>query len=223
VDAKTRLSRDRIAQLIARDLKPGSYVNLGIGIPTKVAAYLDPRDEIILHSENGILGFKELEEGQPQDVDLLNASKGFLQLIVGTSICDQATSFAMMRGGHLDATVLGAFQVASNGDVANWITDLNAVPAVGGAMDLVVGAKSVIIAMEHTTRDGQPRLLESLTYPVTGLGVVTSVYTDMAIIDVVPDVGFVVRAQARDVSEDALRAATGAPLRFAEKIERLDY
>lgn len=215
------LSRDRIAQIIAGDIAPGSYVNLGLGIPTLVAKYLDASKEIILHSENGILGLEDLKPGQPADMDLINASKGYIQLVLGSSICDQSLSFAMMRGGHLDATVLGAFQVSAGGDIASWSTGGNGVPGIGGAMDLVAGARKVIVAMEHTTRGGEPRLLDACTLPLTGKAAVDRVYTDMAIIDVDPEHGFVVRAMAESVSREALQAATGAPLTFAQDIATL--
>lgn len=220
--AENRLSRERVAQIIAQDIAPGSYVNLGLGIPTLVARYLDPTKEIVLHSENGILGLRDLEPGQPQDQDLINASKGYVQMVTGTSISDQSLSFAMMRGGHLDATVLGAFQVSSSGDIASWSTGDDGVPGIGGAMDLVAGARRVIVAMEHTTRKGEPRLLDACTFPLTGKGVVSTVYTDMAILDVEHERGFVVRALARGISREALQAASGARLAFAPTVETLD-
>lgn len=214
-----KISRDRVAQLVAADIPPGSYVNIGLGMPTLVAKYLDPDKEIILHSENGILGIEDVTPGDPGDEDLINASKAHLQLIRGASICDQSLSFAMMRGGHLDATILGAFQVASNGDIASWATDdTEAVPGIGGAMDLVAGARKVIVVMEHTTKDGKPKLLRACTFPLTGKEAVDVVYTDMAIIDVDPERGFVVRAMAEGLSRQALQDATEAPLTFSHEL-----
>jgi len=214
-----KLSRDRVAQQVAADIPPGSYVNIGLGMPTLVARYLDPAKEIILHSENGILGIEDVTPGDPGDEDLINASKARLQLIRGASICDQSLSFAMMRGGHLDATILGAFQVSCDGDIASWATDdTDAVPGIGGAMDLVAGARKVIVVMEHTTRDGRPKLLRACTFPLTGKGAVDVVYTDMAIIDVDPARGFVVRAMAEGLSREALQAATDAPLQYADDV-----
>ncbi|CAM3585283.1 3-oxoadipate CoA-transferase [Bordetella sputigena] len=214
-----KLSRDRVAQQVAADIPPGSYVNIGLGMPTLVAKYLDPAKEIILHSENGILGIEDVTQGDPGDEDLINASKARLQLIPGASICDQSLSFAMMRGGHLDATILGAFQVSPEGDIASWATDdADAVPGIGGAMDLVAGARKVIVVMEHTTRDGRPKLLRSCSFPLTGKGVVDVVYTDMAVIDVDPQRGFVVRAMAEGLTRDALQAATEAPLSYADDL-----
>ena len=219
-----KLSRHRLAQIVASEIPDGSYVNVGLGIPTLVARYLDPSKEVILHSENGILGLRGLREGEDGDVDLINASKEHVQLVPGSSICEQATSFAMMRGGHLDATILGAFQVAPNGDIASWSTgDPEAVPGIGGAMDLVAGAKRVIVTMEHTTRDGQPKLLERCVFPLTGCGVVTSVYTDLVAIDVVQGTGFVVRGLAEGVSREQVQRVTGAPLHWADHVSVLTY
>lgn len=214
-----KLSRDRVAQLTAQDIAPGSYINIGLGIPTLVPKYLDPEKEIVLHSENGILGIEGLMPGDEGDEDLINASKQRLQLIRGSSIVDQSLSFAMMRGGHLDATILGAFQVAMNGDIASWSTGAeDDIPGIGGAMDLVAGARRVIVVMEHLARNGTPKLLKSCTYPLTGLGVVTNIYTDLAIIDVDPTEGFVVRGIAEGLTREELQAATDAPLKFADEV-----
>lgn len=219
-----KLSRHRLAQIVAAEIPDGSYVNVGLGIPTLVARYLDPSKEVILHSENGILGLRGLYAGEAGDVDLINASKEHVQLVPGSSICEQSTSFAMMRGGHLDATILGAFQVAPNGDIASWSTgDPDAVPGIGGAMDLVAGAKRVIVTMEHITRDGQPKLLEQCVFPLTGCGVVTSVYTDLVAIDVVPGTGFVVRGLAEGISREQVQRVTGAPLHWADHVAVLTH
>jgi 3-oxoadipate CoA-transferase beta subunit len=214
-----KLSRDRVAQLTAQDIAPGSYINIGLGIPTLVPNYLDPAKEVILHSENGILGLEGLAPGDDGDDDLINASKQRVQLIQGSSIVDQSLSFAMMRGGHLDATILGAFQVAMNGDIASWSTGAeDDIPGIGGAMDLVAGARRVIVVMEHLARNGAPKLMKSCTYPLTGLAVVTNIYTDMAIIDVDPSRGFVVRGIAEGLTREELQAATDAPLIFADEV-----
>lgn len=219
-----KLSRHRLAQIVAAEIPDGSYVNVGLGIPTLVARYLDPSKEVILHSENGILGLRGLSPGETGDIDLINASKEHVQLVPGSSICEQATSFAMMRGGHLDATILGAFQVAANGDIASWSTgDPSAVPGIGGAMDLVAGAKRVIVTMEHLTRDGQPKLMERCQFPLTGCGVVTSIYTDLAAIEVVPGTGFLVRGLAEGVSREQLAAATAARLHWPEHVAVLTH
>ncbi|WP_354676687.1 3-oxoacid CoA-transferase subunit B [Cupriavidus plantarum] len=222
IEQSRKLSRDAVAQRVADDIAPGSYVNIGLGMPTLVARYLDPKKEIVLHSENGILGIGDLTPGDEGDEDLINASKARVQLILGSSICDQSLSFAMMRGGHLDATILGAFQVASNGDIASWATDdTEGVPGIGGAMDLVAGARKVIVVMEHTTREGKPRLLERCTFPLTGKGSVDVVYTDLAMIAVDPDKGFVVQAMVEGMTPEALQAVTEARLTFADTLIRL--
>lgn len=207
-----RLSREEITQLVAGDIPDGSVVNLGIGMPTLVSNYLPEDREIILHSENGILGMGKVAVGADIDSDLINASRQPVTLIAGASISEHSVSFAMMRGGHLDYTVLGGFQVAANGDLANWITDADdAIPAVGGAMDLAVGARQVYVTMDHCTRDGKPKILNHCTYPLTGIGVVDRIYTDLAVIDVTPT-GLTVHAVLEGVSIEALQSVTEAPL-----------
>jgi len=208
----TPLTRAEIAYLVAHDLPDGAYVNLGIGMPTMVSDYLPTDREIILHSENGILGSGRPAVGDEIDPDLINASRTPVTLLPGAAITEHTVSFAMMRGGHLDYSILGGFQVGANGDLANWITNApDAIAAIGGAMDLAVGAKRVIVMMEHVARDGSHKLLEHVTYPPTGLGVVDHVYTDLAIIDVTQQ-GFVVRAMVEGLTLDALAKCSGAPL-----------
>jgi 3-oxoadipate CoA-transferase beta subunit len=207
-----RLTRDEMARAVACDIPEGSYVNLGIGIPTLVAKHLPEDREVILHSENGIVGMRMDANPQRPDTSMLNAGKQQIVLLPGSSIVDHTTSFAMMRGGHIDITVLGAFQVSAAGDIANWDTgDSNSIPAVGGAMDLVVGARRVVVVMEHVTKDGAPKLVERCTYPLTGMKVVDTIYTDLAIIDVRPE-GFVLRAVVDGLSVDELQQKTGARL-----------
>lgn len=209
------LTRDQLAQVVAADIPPNSYVNLGIGMPTLVAKFLKSDQGVILHSENGILGMIGLPEGQPRDVDLINASREAVSLTPGASITDHVVSFSMMRGGHLDVTILGGFQVSATGDLANWDTgEPDAIGAVGGAMDLVVGAKQVFVMMQHVDKDGRHKLVEQCSYPLTGLGVVTRVYTDLAILDVT-DKGFVVRAMIEGMDLPALQEKSGAPLAMA--------
>lgn len=210
-----RLSRAAMARIVAHDIPEGSCVNLGIGMPTLVSDQLPPDREIILHSENGILGVGPVIREGATDPDLINASKEPIRLLTGASISDHAVSFAMMRGGHIDITVLGAFQVSARGDLANWSTgEPDAIPAVGGAMDLVAGAARVFVMMEHTTRDGQPKIVGHCAYPLTGLGVIDRIYTDLAVIDVTPD-GLVVGALVEGLSLADVQARTGAPLRLA--------
>jgi len=209
-----KLSRERLAQIVAGDIAPGSYVNLGIGMPTLVADCLPPERGVILHSENGILGMTRLPEGEPVDVDVINATKEPVALLPGASITDHVVSFSMMRGGHLDLTVLGAFQVSQAGDLANWDTGSpDSIPAVGGAMDLAAGARRVLAMMQHVDRDGAPKIVPECTYPLTGRGVVDRIYTDLAVIDVTAQ-GLVVRAMVQGLDRAALQAATAVPLIF---------
>jgi 3-oxoadipate CoA-transferase beta subunit len=209
------LTRKDIARLVAQDISDGSFVNLGIGIPTLVAEFLPSDRDIILHSENGILGMGPRNPDVTPDLDLVNPSKEYVGLVQGASVCDSVLSFTMMRGGHLDLTVLGAFQVSGKGDLANWQTDaVDAIPGVGGAMDLAIGAKRVFVMMEHTTRDGDPKILESCSFPLTGKSVVDRIYTDLAIIDVTAD-GLIVRSLVDGLTLEQLQSATGVPLQLA--------
>lgn len=208
----TSLNRVQIAKLVAQTLPDGVYVNLGIGMPTLVADYLPEDREIILHSENGILGMGRTAIDHEIDYDIINASRTPITLLEGASITEHTNSFAMMRGGHLDYSILGGFQVAVNGDLANWITDApDAIAAIGGAMDLAVGAKNVIVMLDHTTRDGQPKLLNACTYPLTGISVVDWVYTDLAVIEV-KDNAFHVHAMVDGLSLEDLQAKTEGKL-----------
>jgi len=207
-----RISRQDLAARIAADIPDGSYVNLGIGAPTLVANYLPEDQEIILHTENGMLGMGEAPEPANVDPDLINAGKQAVTAQLGAAFFHHADSFGMMRGGHLDVCVLGAFQVASNGDLANWSTGApGAIPAIGGAMDLAIGAKSVYVMTDLLTKTGESKLVGRCTYPLTGVGCVTRVYTDHAVIDVVEE-GFAVRETFGDNTVHSLRELTGLPL-----------
>ncbi|WP_370288260.1 3-oxoacid CoA-transferase subunit B [Nocardioides sp.] len=187
------LTTDELAALIARDVPEGAYVNLGIGQPTRIADHLPPERGVVLHTENGMLGMGPAAVGDEIDPDLTNAGKVPVTELPGASYFHHADSFAMMRGGHLDVCVLGAFQVSFGGDLANWHTGApGAIPAVGGAMDLAIGAKQVFVMMSLFAKDGAPKLVPACTYPLTGVGCVTRVYTDLAVIDLGPD-GAVVR------------------------------
>jgi 3-oxoacid CoA-transferase B subunit len=208
------LTRQQVAWRIAQDMTDGSFVNLGIGQPELVANFLPEDREIIFHSENGILGMGP--EPAPEDIDeeLINAGKKPITLLPGGAIFHHADSFAMIRGGHIDACVLGAFQVAENGDLANWSTGSSGVPAVGGAMDLAVGAKRVLVMTDHCTKKGEPKLIEKCSFPLTGPGVVNTVYTDLAVIDVTPE-GFLVRERVENLPFEELQNRTGARLTLA--------
>ncbi len=210
-----RFTRDEIAQLVARDIPEGCYVNLGIGLPTLVANHLEISKDIFLHSENGILGMGPAPAPGEEDGDLINASKQPVTLLTGGAYFHQADSFAMMRGGHLDICVLGAFQVSRTGDLANWHTGApDAIPAVGGAMDLASGAKRVFVMMEHQTKSGESKIVDRCTYPLTGVGCVSRIYTDLAVIDITDD-GLIVRDLAPGLTLDELQNITGVPLRTA--------
>jgi 3-oxoadipate CoA-transferase beta subunit len=203
-----------MAARVARDIHDGAVVNLGIGLPTLVGNHLSAGKEVMLHSENGVIGMGPAPKVGEEDYDLINAGKQPVTLLPGGVFFHHADSFAMMRGGHLDVCVLGAFQVAANGDLANWHTGAEgAIPAVGGAMDLAIGARATWVMMEHTTKDGAPKIVARCSYPLTGLACVSRVYTDLAVIDVTPQ-GLRVRELAPGLDFDALQARTGAPLRF---------
>lgn len=210
----TPWTRTGMATRLADDIPEGWYVNLGIGIPTKVADHVPLDREVVFHSENGILGMGPAAAEADINPWLVNAGKQHVTLRPGGAYFHHADSFAMIRGGHIDLCVLGAFEVASNGDIANWTTSENdAAPAVGGAMDLAAGAKRVWVLMEHTTKDGQPKLVRKCSYPLTAPGVVRRIYTNLAVIDVTPD-GFEVAAMAPGLGPDDLQARTGDRLRF---------
>jgi 3-oxoadipate CoA-transferase, beta subunit len=207
-----RFSRDDMARRVAQDIPEGAYVNLGIGLPTMVANHLDKSRDIFLHSENGILGMGPAPAAGEEDEDVINAGKQPVTLLTGGSYFHHGDSFAMMRGGHLDICVLGAFQVSVQGDLANWHTGApDAIPAVGGAMDLAIGAKSVYVMMEHQTKAGESKIVQACSYPLTGIGCVNRIYTDLAVMDVTPN-GLIVRDIVEGLSLQELEKLTGVAL-----------
>jgi 3-oxoadipate CoA-transferase, beta subunit len=215
-----KLSNAQIAWRAAQDIVDGAYVNLGIGFPEMVAQYQPPGRQAIFHTENGILDFGPAPKAGEEDWDLINAGKKAVTLKPGSAFFDHATSFAMVRGGHLDVAILGAYQVAQSGDLANWSTGPKGVPAVGGAMDLVHGAKRVAVITEHVTKDGKPKLVERCTLPLTGVACVTRVYTSLAVVDIVGG-KFVLREKLAGLTLEALQAQTGAKLHTDGTVEEL--
>jgi 3-oxoadipate CoA-transferase beta subunit len=205
-------TRDEMAQRVAIDIPSGSYVNLGIGIPELVAKFVPKGRTLVYHTENGLLGMGPSPAKEAADPELINAGKRNVTALPGAAYFHHADSFAMIRGGHIDLCVLGAMQVACNGDLANWSTgEPDAIPAVGGAMDLVAGVKSVYVITQHCTKTGEPKLVERCTYPLTGRGVINRVYTELAVIDITPE-GFALVELCPGVDFEFVRERTGAPL-----------
>lgn len=206
------LTRAQMARRVAQDIPDGAFVNLGIGLPTQVANYLPRNREVILHSENGILGMGPTPGPGDEDPDLINAGKQPVTLLPGGAFFHHADSFAMIRGGHLDICVLGAYQVSERGDLANWSTGApDAIPAVGGAMDLALGAKHVFVMMEHLSKKGISKIVSECTYPITGVACVNRIYTDLAVMDISPQ-GVIVKEILADISFEALQRVSDVTL-----------
>ena len=215
------LTREGIAYLVACDLPEGSYVNLGIGIPTLVSGFVPSDREVFFHSENGILGMGPLAEPGHEDPDIINAGKQYVTLLPGACVFDHPTSFSMIRGGHINYAVLGALEVAANGDMANWRTPGEKVPGVGGAMDLAFGAQNVFVTMTHVTNKGKPKIVNKCSLPLTAPRCVKRIYTDMAVIDVTPE-GLALREFAPGTDPAAVQKLTEPPLRIAPDCKEMD-
>lgn len=215
------LTREGIAYRVACDLPEGSYVNLGIGIPSLVPAYLSPDKDIFIHSENGILGVGPLAASGMEDPDVVDAAKGYVTLVPGACVFDHAMSFTIIRGGHLTHAVIGAMEVAANGDLANWRVPGQRVPGVGGAMDIACSVKNLYVAMTHVSNKGEPKIVERCTCPLTAPRSVRRIFTDMAVIDVTPE-GLILREVAPELDASAVQANTEAPLRVADDCREMD-
>lgn len=218
---RSSLSRELIALRVAKEFRDGYYVNLGIGLPTLVSDFIPEGMDVMLHCENGVLGYGCIADEEKMDPDLINAGSQPVTLRPGAAFFDSALSFSMVRGGRIDVVVLGAFQVSERGDLANWMVPERRVGSVGGSMDMVAGAKRVIVAMEHTTTSGGPRIVKECTYPFTGRGVVDLVVTNLAVIEVTPE-GLLLREVAPSVTPEEVQSVTEPELRLADGLKEME-
>ena len=218
---KSGLSRELIALRAAKELKDGYYVNLGIGLPTLLSSCVPQGIDVILHSENGVLGYGRIANEGEMDIDLVNAGSQPVTLNPGAAFFNSADAFAMIRGGHIDVAVLGAFQVSERGDLANWMTLERKVGSIGGSMDLVSGVKEVIVTMEHTTRSGEPRIVKECTHPLTARGVVNMIITNLAVIEVTPE-GLLLKEVAPSITPEEVQAFTEPKLQLAEDLREME-
>lgn len=216
------LTKHQIAQRIAKEIKDGYYVNLGIGIPTLVANYIPEGIHIVLQSENGLLGIGPFPDEEAIDADLINAGKQTITMLPGSALFSSAESFAMIRGGHVDLTILGAMEVSERGDIANWKIPGKMVKGMGGAMDLVASAENIIVAMQHVSKDGQSKLVSNCTLPLTGLACVKKIVTELAVLDVLPEGGFRLLERAPGVTVEQIRQATAGRLVVEGEIPEMD-
>lgn len=216
------LTKHQIAQRIAKEIKDGYYVNLGIGIPTLVANYIPEGIHIVLQSENGLLGIGPFPDEEAIDADLINAGKQTITMLPGSALFSSAESFAMIRGGHVDLTILGAMEVSERGDIANWKIPGKMVKGMGGAMDLVASAENIIVAMQHVSKDGQSKLVPNCTLPLTGLACVKKIVTELAVLDVLPEGGFRLLERAPGVTIEQIRQATAGRLIVEGEIPEMD-
>lgn len=217
------LTKEQIAQRISKEVKNGQYINLGIGIPTLVANYIPSDLDVVLQSENGLLGIGPFPTEDKVDPDLINAGKQTITMVPGSALFSSAESFAMIRGGHVHLTILGAMEVSENGDIANWKIPGKMVKGMGGAMDLVASAENIIVAMQHCSKDGQSKLLPSCTLPITGIRCVKKIVSDLAVLDIAPEGGFILRERAPGVSVEEIQSKTAGKLIIGGEVPEMTF
>lgn len=217
------LTKEQIAQRIAQEVRHGQYINLGIGIPTLVANYIPRELDVVLQSENGLLGIGPFPTESEVDADIINAGKQTITMLPGSAIFDSAESFAMIRGGHVHLTILGAMEVSEHGDIANWKVPGKMVKGMGGAMDLVASAKMIIVAMQHCSKDGQSKLLPSCTLPITGVRCVKKIVSDLAVIEIAPEGGFILKERAPGVSVEEIKSKTAGKLIILGEVPEMQF